>query len=263
MTHSLAGKRIVNTRAVHQAPELDVLLREHGAESLSYPCLAIAPPEQTDELDDALNQMATGGFDWLVLTSANTVYSLAQRLNTLRLSLKSVRVAAIGEPTARTVRAQLAIDVDLIPEEFSGETLAYSLKNVRGLRILLPVSDIAPTTLADALRESGALVTRVVACRTLPGSGGVDIPSRLAERRVDAVMFTSPSTVRNFIHRLDTEGGNRAHLDEVCVACIGPQTTQAAREYGLSITIMATVHTIQGLVAGLESYFENVRTGAQ
>ncbi len=263
MARSLDGKRIANTRAVHQAAELDTLLRERGAEPLSYPCIAIAPPEQTADLDDTLRHATTGVFDWLILTSSNTVVSLAQRLDTMNLSLQSARVAAIGEPTARAAKKHLGTDVDLLPDEFTRESLANLFSNVRGLRILLPVSDIAPSTLADTLRASGAVVTRVVAYRTIPGSGGVDIPSLLAKKQVDAVTFTSPSTINNFLHRLDTEGGKRDHLDEVCIACLGPQTAQTAREHGLSVDVTPATHTIKGLVAGLQSYFENVGIGAQ
>lgn len=41
---ALAGRRIVVTRAVHQAGELIDLLRDRGALSLGYPCLTLYPP---------------------------------------------------------------------------------------------------------------------------------------------------------------------------------------------------------------------------
>ena len=42
--NELAGKRIVNTRAAHQAAEFSALLRQHGAIPIEYPCIEIAPP---------------------------------------------------------------------------------------------------------------------------------------------------------------------------------------------------------------------------
>lgn len=266
MTQTLAGKRIVNTRAVHQATELDTLLRARGAEPLSYPCIAITPPGDTGKLDNALRSASEGAFDWLILTSANTVLSLAHRLDTMGLSLRGVanlRVAAVGTSTGQAAKAQLGVEVDLLPDEFTGESLAKSFKHIQGQRILLPVSDIAPSTLADALRASGATVTRVVAYRTIPGSDGVDIASLLAEKQVDAVTFTSSSAVENFLCRLTTEGGNREHLDGVCTACIGPQTALAARDSGLQVSLTPASHTLDGLVAGLESHFEHITTGAR
>jgi len=57
---SLAGKRVVNTRAAHQAAELDDLLRGRGAVPVSYPCIAIAPPADPAPLDAALRDAAAG-----------------------------------------------------------------------------------------------------------------------------------------------------------------------------------------------------------
>ena len=62
---TLVGKRVVITRAPHQADELAALLRERGAEALLYPCIDIAPPEDSAALDAALHTAANGGFDCL------------------------------------------------------------------------------------------------------------------------------------------------------------------------------------------------------
>ena len=81
----LTGKQVANTRALHQAEELDRLLYRTGAIPISYPCLAIAPPENSTSLDVALCQLAGGRFDWLVLTSSNTVLAIQTRLQHLGL----------------------------------------------------------------------------------------------------------------------------------------------------------------------------------
>jgi uroporphyrinogen-III synthase len=44
---TLVGKRIVNTRAVHQAEALNTLLRARGALPLDYPCIAIVPSQDS------------------------------------------------------------------------------------------------------------------------------------------------------------------------------------------------------------------------
>ena len=74
----LTGKRIVNTRATHQSSRFSSLLQNHGAEVIEYPCIAIAPPEDDAPLRRALANR--DAFDWLVLTSANTVLALASLL---------------------------------------------------------------------------------------------------------------------------------------------------------------------------------------
>jgi uroporphyrinogen-III synthase len=63
---------------------------------------------------------------------------------------------------------------------------------------------------------------------------------------VDAVTFTSASTVRGFVGALGTLKGNPR------VVCIGPVTAREAREHGLRVHAVASPHTIEGLVAAVE-----------
>jgi uroporphyrinogen III methyltransferase/synthase len=95
----------------------------------------------------------------------------------------------------------------------------------------------------------------VAAYRTVAGSGGIALPELLAAGRVDAVTFTSASTVRNLLARLMAEGGEPAALAGVCIACMGPVTADAARQAGLAVTVLPAEHTIQALVEALESHF--------
>lgn len=250
---ALHGKRIINTRAVHQAAALDSLLKARGAQPLSYPCIAIVPPEDISPLDKAL---AAGRYDWLVLTSANTVLMLAERLQALGLSLPSLSVAAVGTSTAQAAQSLLGVTVDLMPETFIAEALADALHLQPGMRVLLPESAVARPTLAQLLRAQGAVVDVVTAYRTVRGSGGVDVPSLLALRQIDAVTFTSSSTVEHFLKRLETEGSRADDLNGVCIACIGTQTEQTAITCGLNVSVVASPHTLVAMVAGLERYFE-------
>jgi uroporphyrinogen-III synthase len=257
----LAGKRIVNTRAAHQAAALDRLLREHGAEPLAYPCIAIAPPDDTTQLDNALRAVSQGAYNWLILTSANTVLALAQRLAALGLSLTNVsrlKTAAVGPATAQAAGELLGLHIEIMPDEYVAEALADALALSKGARVLLPQSGLARPALAETLSSQGASVTVIEAYQTVVGSGGTDVPRLLAQQQVDAISFTSPSTVNNFLRRLENEGGNRNHLSPVCIACIGPQTTQAARNCGLHVSVVPEEHTVEGLVESLQRYFEKI-----
>jgi uroporphyrinogen-III synthase len=259
VTRGLAGKRIVITRAAHQAGEIENLLRGRGAEPLLYPCIAIVPPDDTSMLDSALHQAAQGNFDWLVLTSANAVLVLAQRLEALKIStdnLKSLSLAAVGPATAEATRNLLKLETAVIPEEYSAEALVYALRPTPGMRVLLPQADLARPTMAEGLMATGATVTTVIAYHTVRGTGEVDLPALLAKRQVDAITFTSPSTVRNFLERMRAEGGNPDKLRDMIVACIGPSTAKAARELGLTVAVLPAEHTLEGLVEALERHFE-------
>ena len=260
----LAGLRIVNTRAVRQAPSLTRLLEAEGAQVLHYPALEIVPRADTEKLDAALRELAPGQFEWLVITSANTVYILADRLRALGirhadLARTNTKVAAVGSSTAAAVSEELGLAVDLVPEDYVAESLAASLQVDNGSRVFLPQSALARPALVNALRRAGAEVTVVAVYQTVAGHGGDDLPRHLCQGNVDAVLFTSASTVHNFVERLQAESGDAALLCGVVVACIGPLTAAATRQHRLPVQVVAEQRTVQGLVHSLKAHFAGHR----
>lgn len=257
---ALAGRRVVVTQAAHQAPEFAAQLTARGAEPLLYPCIAIAPPADPAALDAALRDVAAGRFAWLVLTSANTVTAIRQRLAGLMLdaaALDAVAIAAIGPATAGAVRRQFGREADLVAGEQQAEGLVAALAPViqPGQRLLAPQADLARPVLVQELAGRGAEVASVAAYRTGIGHGGVDLPALLAAKQVDAVTFTSSSTVRNLVTRLHAEGGQLRQLDDLCIACIGPVTAATAGELGLPATVVAEQQSVEGLVDALDGYW--------
>lgn len=258
----LSGLSIVNTRAVHQAGQLTAALEALGGSVLHYPAIRIAPPLDPAALDAALAAALDGGFDWLVVTSANTAASLAERLDIVgspqALAKSGLPVAAVGLATAEAVERLLGIAPALVPEEYVAESLAEALTGTlalkTGQRLLLPQSEIARPFLADAFRRAGAEVVQLTAYRTTVGRGGDPVPALFWEGRIDAVTFTSPSTVHNFLKRLKAEGGSGGMLVDVSVACIGPQTAKAAQAHDLRVQVVPDEHTVEGLVAALARY---------
>ncbi len=261
---ALTGKQIVITRAPGQAPVFARLLRERGAEPLLYPCIDIAPPADPAPLDAALHEAARGAFDWLVLTSSNSAQAVASRLSEFGLRLPAVlRVAAVGTATAEAARQLLGVQASLIPETYTAQALAGALLPAAGKRFLLPKSALAGDALAQTLLDAGALVTVVSAYETVLGSGGVDLPALLAAGAVDAITFTSPSTVNNLLARLDVTRGDAAIVGRVCIACIGTTTARAARAAGFTVNVTAAEHTLPGLTRALEHYFEAIPSGTE
>ena len=253
---TLTGKRVVVTRATHQAEEMGQMLREVGAEPIYYPCIEIAPPEDTTHLDAALRDASQGGYDWLVLTSTNTVMILEGVLREINLTLpNTLRIACVGTATAAAAEARLGCKIDLIPEQHIAEALAAALQPQQGMRVLLTQSDIARPILAQSLIASGAAVKAVPAYRTVIGKGGADVPALLIRHEIDVLTFTSASTVRNFAVRLIEEGGKLADCDGVPTVCIGPVTAETLREIGLSVDVMPTQHTLDGLIHELIEFY--------
>jgi uroporphyrinogen-III synthase len=251
----LASKRVVVTRAEHQAAEVADLLRQAGAVPLLYPCLAIMPPDDTEPLDTALKSAASGKYDRLLLTSANTVHILAQRVAALNITLSDLPAAAVGPKTAATAQVLLGVSVTLVASKHVAESLAEELAPTSGERLLLPQSAIARSVLADRLRAAGSVVTVIDAYRTCLGQGGDPVPALLADQAIEAITFTSSSTVTNFLERLQKEGGDRRHLAGVCLAAIGPITAATMTEADLPVDVMPDDYTFDGLVSALETHF--------
>ncbi|NOZ26715.1 MAG: uroporphyrinogen-III synthase [Chloroflexi bacterium] len=259
MDKPLLGRRVVVTRAAHQAGELSAKLRALGAEPIEYPVIAIAPPEDLEQLDRAVSRAAHGAYDWIVLTSANGVTAVAGRLAALGLAgtdFGGARIAAIGPATAEAVRSILGCRVAVVPPAYVAEVLAEALGDVRGQRILLARADIARPALPQALREAGAQVDEVAAYRTVIAREGPDVRAMLARGQIDVVTFTSSSTVRNFVARVGRDA--LPYLSDVVIACIGPITASTARELGLSPAIVAQVYTVDGLLESLVQYYAHM-----
>lgn len=258
----LFGRRIVVTRSREQAVEFVDMLEERGAEAIHAPAIRIAPPDDVELLDAACEAVAT--FDWLILTSVNAVDYFMRRLVAVSdiRELKGVRICAIGASTAERIRRH-GIRVDLVPEEYHGEALLEALREtdkISGRRFLLPKGDIARDVLADELRASGANVTEVVAYRTLLASterdSDQDVYRMLLDRQIDAVTFTSPSSVRNFVKMLGEDQAVDL-LRTTMVACIGPVTAEAAQQLGIDTSVMPERFTIADLVDALVEHFNS------
>jgi uroporphyrinogen III methyltransferase/synthase len=262
----LFGRRIVVTRSREQAGELMDMLEERGAEAIPAPTVRIAPPEDAGPLERAAAEAGT--FDWIVFTSANAVDAFMERLLAIAdiRELKGVRICTVGASTAARV-SRYGIKVDLTPAEFRAESLLESLRaagDIAGKKFLLPRADIGRELLGDELRHAGADVTDVIAYRTTPASpeqDGHDIYRMLLDREIDAVTFTSASTVRNFTNILGRDQAADL-LRTTVVASIGPVTAEAAEQLDIATSVMPQRYTIPDLVDALVEHFaRNPRTG--
>jgi uroporphyrinogen III methyltransferase/synthase len=142
-----------------------------------------------------------------------------------------------------------------MPDEYVAEAIVAQIGSVEGKRVLLPRADIAREALADGLRSLGAEVDEVAAYHTVRGDSASNLLARLRERSLDAITFTSSSTVRFTIDGLVDSGADRSEavalLNTVEVVCIGPVTAETARRSGLVVTATSDEYTVDGLIASL------------
>ncbi len=257
----LAGRRIVLTRATGQSSQFAETLRGLGAEPIVCSAISIAPPDDWGPLDAALQVAAP--YDWVVFTSVNAVRAVFERLAALGIPAERLtqgRVAAIGKATARVLR-EAGIAPDFVPSSSVAETILAELGPVAGRTICLPQADIARPTLAEGLAAQGALVSAAVAYRTVPDPQAAELAALLQAGNIDAVTFTSSSTVRYTLDALQSTGLDLATasalLGQTAIASIGPITSQTARDHGLHVAIEAREYDLAGLTAGLIEYFSS------
>jgi uroporphyrinogen-III synthase/uroporphyrinogen III methyltransferase/synthase len=248
----LAGRRVLVTRAAHQASKLSDGLRALGAEPVEVPVLEIRPPISFDPLDAALRQLDS--YDWLILTSANAARALAERAAALRIPLAQpvrLKVAAIGEATAEAAR-KAGLQVALVPEAYVAESLVEGLlARAAGQRILLARAAVARDVIPDALREAGAEVDVVDAYRNVLPEAAPEQLRRAIADGLDAATFTSSSSATHLAEAA-RKAGIEWPFEGVPAVSIGPITSQTLRDLGWPPAAEASPSDIPGLVAAIE-----------
>lgn len=254
----LIGKCIVITRAPEQSGELISELTARGAEVVSLPLVHFAPPEDFRPLDAAIQRLASGGFDAILFLSANAVRYVCSRCRDLGLEIASPRapriIAAVGPATARALEAQ-GLRIDYVAREQTGESLARELEaSLAGRAVFLPRSDRGNTAVSAALREIGAQVTEVIAYRTLP-PGHIDaaLADRIGRAEIDALIFASPSAVRNFLAVFGREAIR--FPSALRFVAIGPTTAQSMRDANLPVAVEAPESSARGLAEALARFY--------
>lgn len=249
------------TRPREQAGELVRALAALGAEVVAAPTIRVEPlpPSELEALRAALADLAR--YRWIVFTSQNAVQVVCDRLVEWGLApsvLSAAAVAAIGPATAAAL-VRRGITPALVPDAFVAEAVVDAIAahgEIRGSRILIPRALEARDALPEGLRALGAVVDVIPVYRTVPERGGGDgreLAAEILAGRIDAVTFTSSSTVRRFVELVGREAATSGRF---AAAVIGPVTATTARELGVAVTIEAPRFTVPDLVDALARHFE-------
>ncbi len=254
----LAGTRILVGRARHQAGSLSASLRSLGAAVIEIPFIEIRKPQSHRPLDDALKNIKT--YDWLILTSANGVEAMWERVRKLRIthrSLKHLQIAAIGPATKKAI-VKHGLKVNMVPEEYVAESVVKGLRDkVNGKRVVLIRAKVARDVIPEELRAAGAQVDVVEAYETVvPEKSRARLHALMknSDRRPHIVTFTSSSSAKNFAELLGNfkaSAGSAGLLKHVQFASIGPVTSATLRELRMPVAIEAREFTMGGLIRAI------------
>jgi uroporphyrinogen-III synthase len=264
MVGPLAGRRVLVSRARKQASALSSELEALGARVLAIPFIQIRRPRSYRALDAAIRNLSQ--YDWLILTSANGVQALCERMAKLGMEKSAVghlKICAIGPATKKAIEAN-GLTVDVMPKEYVAESVVESLKErVVGQRVLLARAKVARDVIPCELRKIAAMVEVVEAYETIvPESSRTRLIAALNhhKKRPDVITFTSSSTAKNFLDLIGPELAHSRLLDGVQFASIGPVTTATLEELNFPVQIKAAEYTIPGLVKAIVEHFLNSST---
>lgn len=224
-------------------------------------------------------QGIAAAWDWVVFTSANAVRFFFERLYRLGYDgriLGGARLGAVGPATARAL-AEQRLQADFVPQRYSGLDWVSEAAGLDGKRILLPRSELADRSLVRALEQRGAVVDTVVAYSVETAPPDPDALQSLLEGRVDVVTLFSPSALRGLIAMIEMALGSVdgepvpagmgapdltarsiAILNQQIVACVGPVTASAARQFGIWVDISPEKFTSEGLLEALVRWRERL-----
>jgi uroporphyrinogen III methyltransferase/synthase len=242
----LHGKKVIVTRARAQASELSRQLDALGAEAVELPAIRIEPRIDSTEVREAIESLHT--YALVCITSPNGAHLLFEAMATQgrdSRALANASVAAIGSGTEAALAAG-GILADIVPERFVAEQLVEELEKLQlnGKPVLIARAAEARELLPEALRKRGAQVDEVALYETVAEKPD---PEELERARdADFITFTSSSTVRNFMAARPNGIPESARI-----ISIGPITSEAIREAGLTVDVEAERHDIAGLVAAL------------
>ena len=241
----MKGRRVLVTSP--DAEALLALLATRGIHAIHVPTIEIRPATGRG-LGRALDQADV--YDWIVVTSANGVAAIFDRLRERGAPPPaSVKWAAVGPKTA-AARAARGVTAGHVPEEAIGAAIPDGMGPLEGARVLLARAGGAGSDLPRILRARGARVDDVTAYETAEGpeTSRAGIESAL-DAGLDAAIFTSGSTARGFVRLAGSAGA----LGEAPAVCIGPSTAKAANHAGFRRVAVARQPTPQGLIAALET----------
>lgn len=250
----LSGRRIAVTRAREQTPELATKLQALGAEVIELPLIRVIRDISKPALADVLLEL--GSYDWIVFTSTNGVRYFFEEFRRIFDDIRSLgllRVACIGEATARAIR-ELHLKVECQPKVATAEALADELiatGSLENAKLVVVTGNLNRDILVTKLEAAEAIVDQLQVYRT-EQTDLTDDPAAadFRARGADAILFASSSAAQSFVDQarsLQLAGGARQPL----AGSIGAQTSATMKAVGLPVDFTAKEPTLDSLVDAL------------
>ena len=222
------------TRPKDRAKKACEIVEELGGVPVLAPTLDLEPVN-TESLKNLVERK--DDLDWIIFTSPTTIVSLNKFYPDFIKTL-SCKLAVIGNKTGRLAE-KTGMTVDLMPEDFTAEGLIEEFKK-RGITdkvIGIPRTASARPVLPEELEKLGNEIILAEAYKSLfpmDEDAVKDLISKIENREIDAITFTSPLTVENFFEIVEDKQKIAKLLSEnLLTVCIGPITAKVLEKYDI------------------------------
>lgn len=223
------------TRPIDRAQKACEIVEELGGEAFLAPTLDLEPVN-TESLKELVARKDE--LDWIVFTSPTTIVSLNKFYPGFIENL-NCKLAVIGNKTGKLAEKQ-GVEVDLMPDDFTAEGLVeeFAKKEITNKTIGIPRTASARSTLPEGLEELGNTVILAEAYKSLfpmDDEKVKELISKIENKEIDAITFTSPLTVENFFKIADDKEKLAKLLnDNLLTVSIGPITAKVLDKYGIT-----------------------------
>ena len=246
---TLGGRQFLLTRPKENVSELAKRLREQGAQVLEVPAITTRAIWPNTELEKVLKYNAnnenrsTALERWLVFSSPIGVRTFFKQLVKMDMDVRMLtpkngilKIAAIGSATKRELK-QYGLLADVTPAVFNARELGEAIAKVaaKDSEIVIARAKEGSKELIPPLEAAGLKVFDIATYETVYEVNGVleeAVKNAFAQGEIDAVTFTSASTVKGFVNAF-----KELNFSNIQAVCIGEQTAEEAAKYGMQIMI--------------------------
>ncbi len=223
------------TRPRDRARKACEIVEKLGGTPILAPTLDLQPVN-TQSLKNLVERKHE--LDWIIFTSPTTIVSLNKFYPDFIKNL-DCKLAVIGNKTGKLAEKN-GMTVDLIPDDFTAEGLLEEFKKrkITNQTIGIPRTASARPTLPEGLEKLGNEVILAEAYKSLfpmDDDKVKELISKIKNREIDAITFTSPLTVENFFEVSDNKEELAEIIDEnLLTVCIGPITAKVLEKYDIA-----------------------------
>lgn len=234
-------KKVLITREKSQFNQVRDIFSKYGIEAIPFPVIRF------ENVDFQFNQ---NDFDYIIFTSSNGVKFFHKKYY-----LKDIDIIAVGEKTANLLK-EIGYKSIIVPQEHSAEgILKHIIQNADmfyGKRLALIRAVEGVDTLIKHKPEYVEIVV-VPVYKTM-----INIPENkqnvelmLRDGEIDFVVFSSPSTVENFLNIFQQ---NREIFKNTKVCVIGKTTLKKASDKGIKVSIVAEKPSFEDIAQKISKY---------